>query len=51
MSGKGYNVARRLLLSRYELYVHPNHHKSPVVIAIYHDKSTDLMFTINDRFQ
>jgi len=51
MSGEGCNVARRLFSSRYELYAHPNYRKSAVVVAIYHHKSIDLLFIINDRFR
>jgi len=51
MSGNGCSVAWRLLLSRYALYAHPNYRKSAVVVAIYHHKSIDLLFIINERFR
>ena len=44
-------VSRRLLSSRYELYAHPNHHKSTTTLTFYHYKSTNLLFTINERFR
>jgi len=30
-------------LSRCELSIHPNHYKSAIVVAFYHEKSIDLL--------